>query len=215
MLPAPSTRAWPPLVLLAAGLCACAQALDTAGEPTGPRGLKGGPFGADATGGGDGSSDAGGACETARDLGDLHDTPPGGKVVVEGTCPDDAPEEWYRFNAVDDPDTSCDNFHVDLRFLANPGNAFVFSVYPGSCAGTTETCESDTAFVVATDTRQGTGETAWGECPCKAEPKMGSNQCTDNTMAYYVVVRRAPGSPDPAGARYRLEISNGNYSYSY
>lgn len=160
------------------------------------------------------NDNGGPSCDAAFDLGELHDTEPGESIPVEGFCSVLAPIDWYRFDAIDDPDTACDNFHVDIRFLSNPGRAYVFDVIQASCTTGNVVCENDIEYVLAVDTRQGSGETAWGECPCKAVPDAGSNLCMDNSSPFFVAVKLAEGA-EPTGCEpYKLEISNGKYDYA-
>ncbi len=154
-------------------------------------------------------------CNAAYDLGALHDTEPGENRVIEGFCSSLAPEDWYTFEAIDDEDTTCDNFHVDIRFLSNPGRSYVFDVKTASCTTGTLVCEKDTVYVMAVDTRQEESENVyWGECPCSPNPAPNANLCTDNSSRFYVVVKLAEGA-NPTGCEpYRIEISNGKYNYS-
>jgi hypothetical protein len=162
------------------------------------------------------SADDNGAplCDSAYDLGELHDSEPGESVTVEGFCSEIAPVDWYRFQAVDDADTNCDNFHVDVRFLSNPGRAYVFDIIQASCTTGSVVCENDTEYQMAVDTRQGSGESAWGECPCSADPDPTANLCMDNSSPFFVSVKLAEGA-EPLGCEpYRIEISNGKYDYT-
>ncbi len=153
-------------------------------------------------------------CDSAYDLGELHDSEPGESVTVEGFCSELSPVDWYRFQAVDDPDTNCDNFHVDVRFLSNPGRAYVFDVIQASCTTGSVVCENDTEYQLAVDTRQGSGESAWGECPCSADPDPTANLCMDNSSPFFLAVKLAEGA-DPLGCEpYRIEVSNGKYDYT-
>ena len=154
------------------------------------------------------------SCDAAYDLGELHDTEPGSSVVVEGFCSTLEPEDWYRFNAVDDPDTACDNFHIDIRFLSNPGRAYCFDVIQASCTSGTYVCENDTEYEMVVDTRQRDGAEYWGECPCKAVPDADSNLCMDNSSPFFVVVKLAEGADEPGCEPYRMEVSNGKYDYT-
>jgi hypothetical protein len=155
------------------------------------------------------------SCDAAYDLGELHDSEPGESRTVEGFCSLLAPEDWYAFDAIDDADTACDNFHVDIRFLSNPGRSYVFDVRQASCTTGTVVCENDTEYVMAVDTRQPEGGGSfWGECPCKATAEANANLCTDNSSPFFVVVKLAEGADPPGCEPYRLEISNGKYNYT-
>ncbi len=153
------------------------------------------------------ADDHGGAdCAGAYDLGSISDATPGTSVTVEGFVSSSAPHDWYRFSAVDSPDTSCDDFHVDVHFDANPGDAVRLDVYLNDCSASV--CDADTEFVVATDFIELTGTEPTGECPCGATPAAGSNICSDNSAVYYVAVHLAPGMTMGCEP-YQLTISNG------
>jgi hypothetical protein len=144
------------------------------------------------------------ACADAIDLGALADT--AATMTQTGNVLPDDREVWYRFRAVDNPDDggACDQFHARVQLLGNPDDAFEFTVFKNSC---TEVQCGDMGFTdwnTATDFFSG----GLGECPCRASPGMGENQCADQSADYFVRVRRRPGRPVTC-AGYSLEISNG------
>lgn len=158
--------------------------------------------------------DQGTSCAAAIDLGDLNDT--GSTTMVSGNVLPDDREVWYRFRGVDSADTSCDNYHVRVRFASNPDNAFEFTVYRGGC--TTAAC-SDSGFddyVWATDLRATVGGRRTGQCPCTAPGASSVDDrsvCENDTADYFVRVRRRLGSILGCQS-YTLEISNGLYDWT-
>jgi hypothetical protein len=161
-------------------------------------------------------------CVDAEFLGDLADssssTSRTGKIVPV----DDS--DWFKFHAVDglDPD-GCDTFHVRVRLLKNPNDAYAFDVYRGGCAGADHLCSEATIFEYMTDfhkeNTQPGGE--GGECPCapdanhaltpdnfKDDTSAATHQCTSQTADFYVRVFRKPGAPI-ACDDYQIEFSNG------
>lgn len=151
----------------------------------------------------------GNTCPTAIDLGMLRDT--GERLTVTGNVLPDDREVWYRFVGVDTPDTSCDNFHVRVQLTDNPGDAFEFTVYRGSCdmVGCSDTGFSDYRW--ATDLRSTPMPgTIVGQCPCSTSADPASNLCGDDSATFFVRVRRKTGST-LACASYTIELSNGLY----
>ena len=78
-------------------------------------------------------------CSVAKDLGSLPDGGAGSSKTFEGNDPD-ASGDWFRFFAKDQPETNTDTFHVKVKFMKNPGNAFVFDLFWGGCGGANEIC---------------------------------------------------------------------------
>ena len=119
---------------------------------------------------------------------------------------------WYRFRAVDSPDTSCDAYHARVWMMANPDSAFELTVFKGSCD--TLGCEDSgyEDFEDYTDFTMDVAGVRTGECPCvvatSATPT--DTHCTDSSTEYFVRVRRRPGTTLSC-ASYTLEISNGVY----
>ncbi|MEM9193497.1 MAG: putative metal-binding motif-containing protein [Myxococcota bacterium] len=147
------------------------------------------------------------ACEEAIDLGMVGDA--GEMLMVPGNVLPDDRVVWYRFRAVDTPDTSCDNFHVRVRLVTNPADAFAFQVFRGSCGE--NACEDGlfTDFSWATDFTSGSGAMRRGECPCAPAPGAANrNVCNNDSNDYFVRVSRRPGSMVACDG-YELEVSNG------
>lgn len=161
------------------------------------------------------------ACTSPIDLGDFPDS--GSTMVITGNAFPTGREVWYSFNAVDTPDTTCDNFHVRVRFTdtGNPAAAYDLAVFRGSCD--TVTCEEPgvstmTDYSWATDFAPATVPGSTGECPCSAANDSalvpgniaapGVNFCNDNTARYNVRIRRVSGAPDTCDG-FGVEITNG------
>ncbi len=156
-----------------------------------------------------GTETSGDSCDSAADLGRLPDT--GGRAETSGTIVPATDEDWYRFTAVDTPDTSCDEFYVDIRFTENPGDQHEFEVFVPDCGA--RLCAGDTSFSYAIDLRNTAGPEIIGHCPCTATNTEGINMCNDDTKTFFVKVRRRTGGDTPATcAGYVLQVSNGVYS---
>jgi hypothetical protein len=124
-------------------------------------------------------------------------------------------ELWWSFVAMDDADTAGDEFHVDIRFLVNPGQAYEMHVYRGSCdavdqlaAGEKDSFDWYTDFA---STSSGCTTTApCGEGDCTPDPDTeGINTCNDDTATFFVRVLRTDGAESCDG--FVLELSNGLY----
>lgn len=159
-------------------------------------------------------SNQGSSCAGAIDLGDLSDN--GQSTTVEGNAVPVGRVVWYRFRGVDlsDAGSGCDNYHVRVRFLSNPGEQYAFSVGRGSClAVDTEAQCND--YDWATDLRVNAGGTLTGQCPCHGgagQPPASVSVCESDTANYFVAVYRADASGGvPTCAPYQLELSNGLY----
>lgn len=146
-------------------------------------------------------------CEDGFDLGQFPDTDASLEVVGKLTSPEDV--DFYRFTAIDAPDTSCDAFHVRVMFLDNPGDQFQFDLMRGGCAGT-GICNAITEADWYTNFATGNPQT--GQCPCTdpAAPIDNVPQCTDDGAEFVVKVTRKPGFPTTCDD-YKLEVSNGKY----
>ena len=70
----------------------------------------------------------GSSCSGSIHMGTLRDRD-GDRVTVTGKAAPAGREIWFSFQGEDDSDTSGDEYHVDVRFLENPGNAYVMDVY--------------------------------------------------------------------------------------
>ncbi|MFH2009460.1 MAG: MopE-related protein [bacterium] len=157
---------------------------------------------------------SGATCGTAINLGTFTDNP-ASQVDVIGNTPFAGREIWYRFAATDDNDTIGDEYHVDVRFLTNPGNLYVMDVWEGGCPATgtqmanTENC----CFDWYTDfNRTSTGCTIsapCGEGNCRATNQSGYNICNNDSKTFYVRIRHTAGQP--MCTEYDLRVSNGVY----
>lgn len=173
----------------------------------------------------------GSSCAWAIDVGALSDVA-GTVTTRQGNAPAPGREIWYAFKATDDTDTAGDEFHVDIRFLTNPGSTYKMDVYRGGCpgaagdAGAEQIAKGESAntdwFVdfdkgassPSCTTQPGCGE---GNCVAAAVGDGGSgvgdgaaapNECHDDTAEFRV---RIYNTGIPTCATYDLELSNGKY----
>ena len=151
---------------------------------------------------------SGTTCEKAFDLGNVPDSKK--TVEVQGNAVYVDESDWYRFKGSDGPDTNgCDSYHVRVQFKWNPGFAYTFDVYRGSCASANQLCKQGTDFDWYTNFLEGD----LGECKCTDDPNKTSaeiHDCTNNTSDYYIRVYRNPDK-EPSCEGYSLEITNGVY----
>lgn len=155
--------------------------------------------------------DAGLSCMDAIDLGNVSDS--GQMMTITGNVMPDDREVWYTFNAVDEADTSCDNFHLRVLMTTNPDDTFEFTVFRGACDGVECDDSGFTDYTRATDFRQDIMGTLTGQCPCTAAgaARMADvSTCQDDGGQYFVRVRRRQGSMLNC-EQYTIEISNGIY----
>jgi hypothetical protein len=157
------------------------------------------------------TADQGVSCQSPIDLGDFSDD--GSSIVVRGTILPEDRSVWYRFRGVDSPDTSCDNYHVRVRFESDPDAAYAIDVCRQSCADA-----NCTNYLVdydwRTDFRGSDDGRLTGQCPCTAPgaPRLDNvSVCSDDTTHYFVRVYRRPNKPVLCSP-YAIEISNGLYS---
>ena len=68
---------------------------------------------------------SGPTCQDAVDLGTVGD----GGVTVErqGNAVYEDESDWYVFYGADGPDNGCDTYHVQVRFLWNPNDAYTLT----------------------------------------------------------------------------------------
>ena len=153
---------------------------------------------------------SGTTCEKAVDVGSLSDKGGGESTIsVQGNAVYADESDWYVFKGTDGPDPQgCDTYHVRVRFLYNPLNAYTFDVHRGSCAAANQLCKQGQDFEWYTDFLEGD----LGECNCGVEDATSEVQhvCTDNTALYFVRVYRNPDIP-PSCEGYNLELTNGVY----
>ncbi len=128
---------------------------------------------------------------------------------------------WYRFDAEDLTDATCDLFDVKVFFTFNPDNAFRFDVYKGGCQGTQRVCENWYDFRDYTNfsDEEFTVDSA-GECPCRPaelEPQEGTSEtiphwpfryCLDDSASYWVMVKYRDDIAQPICDSYTLTASN-------
>ncbi len=162
---------------------------------------------------------AGLSCDVAFSLGTFADD--GSSTTVQGSVVTPDGSEWYVIDAPDGPDpNSCDTYHVRVRFLWNPGNAYVLDVFQGACDAASALCSGGTEFDWYTNFFQAgaTPVDNRGECPCvppgdptaNSPTSDGVQVCTDNSSSYFIRVYRAPGAAAACDG-YTLEITNGVY----
>jgi hypothetical protein len=156
------------------------------------------------------SAGAGVSCDAAIALGDFPDT--GTMVNVSANLLNGA-EVWYAFNAIDTPDSSCDNFHVRVELQANPGGAYDMTVLRGSCTSTECDGTPVTDYSWQTDFRADVAGRLSGECPCTTAdvPGLDETRCVDSGSAYFIRVRRIAGVA-PACDPFVIQVSNGVFS---
>jgi hypothetical protein len=145
-------------------------------------------------------------CGSATDLGAIGDT--GARADVQGTVAPAGDVDWVTFVATDGADGSCDQFHLRIEFVTNPGNAYSFEVRRGDCRAAAECGATEVGtYEFFTDMYADGpwGAEIRGECPCGGGA--GQNRCSDNSAAYRVRIFRRDGGTSPE--QYLLRISNG------
>lgn len=152
---------------------------------------------------------SGPTCQDAVDLGTVSDE--GVTVQRQGNAvyPDES--DWYQVFGSDGPDAGCDTYHMRVRFLWNPNDAYTFDIHRGSCAAGDQECVQGVDYAFFTDFNDAAGNI--GECPCVVDPFFttdGVHECTDNSDTYFIRVYRKPEVP-PDCQGYALEITNGVY----
>jgi hypothetical protein len=205
-------------LVVAAASFGCAEGSSVVEEPGSDAGTT-----SSTDGGGDcvptpDTSEHGDSCSNALSLGTLVDAAGDSSTVIGNSLPAAAAIWWY-FSASDDTDTDGDEFHVDIRFLENPGDAYHMAVYRGDCSSDSLVSdpEETDSFDWYTDfPTTDTGCTFPNEAPCgegdcaPAPGEEGRNICDDDTSLFYVKVERTDGEPSCEG--FELEISNGQYA---
>ncbi len=156
-------------------------------------------------------AEAPGTCGTATDLGTFSDAGAGSQTTVTGKIHSASDVDCFRFNATDTADTTCDNYHADIRFTptGNPGTQFQFSVWRANCS--TQVCTDDTAnYNWRTDFTSGSGTGKLGECECRTANTFDYNLCADNSAMFYFCVSRRAGFSLTCDS-YTIQVSNGVY----
>ncbi len=145
---------------------------------------------------------------SVRNLGEMTDD--GSTLEIRGNIVPVGDVDWYMFRAIDTNDTSCDDFHVVVEFVTNPGNAFSFDVYRGAetddCLAMAECPNEKLKYERYMDFRSGSGGTASGECPCRSTVTPNFNTCTDDTQYFFFKVYRT-GTTTTCDS-YTIRISN-------
>ena len=158
--------------------------------------------------------DQGVDCANAIDLGNIADN--ASQQTITGNAVPLGRVVWYRFRGVDSADTSCDNYHVRVHFLSNPGDQYAFSVGRGSCGSVDTTVECGD-YNWATDMRLSDAGTLVGQCPCTAPGAATSTNvstCENDSADYYVAVYRAASTGgEPTCAPYQIAVSNGVFDW--
>lgn len=153
--------------------------------------------------------DQGTSCATAIDLGQIPDT--GMMRTQVGNIPNGR-KVYYRFRAIDAPDTSCDNYHVRAALIGNPVDQFRIRMMRGTCE---DTMAADaTTYEWALDLRQNIGGQLTGQCPCwSGTPVDNVSPCADDSADIYVVVERNLAAGPTTCDNFSLELSNGVYDW--
>ncbi|MCA9577365.1 MAG: putative metal-binding motif-containing protein [Myxococcales bacterium] len=146
----------------------------------------------------------GATCGAAISVGSVSDAGAGQTVTVLDNALPAGREVWYRFTATDSPDTTCDNFHVRVRFVQNPGNRYRFNLYRG-CG--TVLCDGNTGYVDSNFAVDANGAGRVGQCPCTNNSST-QNSCGSDTQDFMVRVTWADTSA-PSCDPFELEITNG------
>lgn len=159
---------------------------------------------------------AGGQCANAIDVGDLSDVM-ADVVTVTGNGMPAGREIWWTFRATDDLDLAGDEFHVDVRFLVNGGDAYEMDIYRNSCSAVDRLCENSrgpfdwyTDFPTMSTGCSGPSPCGEGDCVPPPGDVEGVNVCSDNTAVFNVVVRKTDGLESCDG--FTVELSNGLYA---
>ncbi len=153
-------------------------------------------------------------CTGALSLGDLHDNR-GDTATVSGNLIPGGDVDWYTFRAIDDVDSTCDNFNVLIEFTANPGNVYRMDVlragiyHTTSCTSGSPECTGESR-TYQRNMHHLTGSA--GECPCRPAGTLGRppgyHHCNDDTDTFWIKVYRVPGAPVRCET-YTIVISNG------
>ena len=150
-------------------------------------------------------------CTDAVDLGTFADVAPGATMTITGVLSPADDIDYYKFLATDDADDTCDEFHVRVQFLANPGDQYAMDVWRGDCTQTTN-CVGRTDFQWYTNYMVAGPQ---GQCPCtpdgNAPPRqVGVTVCLDETSEFTLLVKRRNLNNATCDS-YVIEISNGAY----
>lgn len=171
-----------------------------------------------ATGGGDCVADPpygeGTQCATAIHLGQLNDAA-GDETTVTGNSPQAGRTIWWSFQATDDTDTNGDEFHVDVRFVTNPGDGYEMAVYRGGCEPDDEIANGETDvfdwyvdFPMTSLNCTVIAPCGAGDCNDVADDP-SHNTCEDDSATFYVALTHTDGQASCDD--FELELSNGKY----
>jgi hypothetical protein len=171
-----------------------------------------------------------GTCQSALGLGAITDVP-AGQIFGASNSPAGT-GDWYSFTAHDIDEGTAESFHVNVSFLDNPAETFVFDLYYGECGGENLICSAATLIDWSTDFTlagpkdvlqgvPGPWVSGGGENNCRTDANhsltpndfsddtsTNSHLCSDNTSVFYLRVYAAAGKK-PTCVPYKLEISNG------
>jgi hypothetical protein len=146
----------------------------------------------------------GATCAAAISVGTVSDAGTGQTVVVSDNALPAGREVWYRVSAADSADTTCDNFHLRVRFLQNPGDRYRFNIYRGCGA---VLCDANTGYTDASWATDANSAGRTGQCPCGAASAT-LNACGSDTADFMVRVRWDDTSA-PSCEPFELEFTNG------
>ncbi len=164
--------------------------------------------------------------DKAVDLGSIPDS--GVSMTATGNLVVGEAADWYKFTAVDSPDSGggCDAFNERVLLITNPGSKFVFDVYRGTptailCSSVTDHNWATNYYgakpsgpgvsnpVFVGDVTASPNPEKGGECKCTSTPGApGMNVCSDNTATFWIKVYRL-GSAAPICNDYAIKVSNG------
>jgi hypothetical protein len=144
---------------------------------------------------------------TAYNLGSISDT--GAMATTSGNIVPDSDVDWFRIQAVDIADTSCDKFKFSVKFTSpQPNTAFGYIIYRED----SQLCSSQTQLTeVEYSMNQKGFKSTPGECPCISEgtgtdtPEY--NHCEDDTATFYIKVFKIQSGS--TCTLYQLSITNG------
>ena len=157
---------------------------------------------------------SGNTCANAVNVGTLRDHM-ADVITVSGNTPFAGRSVWYSFTGADDFDTSGDEYHVDGRFLTNPGGVYAMDIYRGGCpgSGTLLGTAEQVSFDWYTDFNYTSvncsGPPPCGEGNCSPTPSGSSNLCQDDTSSFLVRVYHSGGQAECS--TFTMELSNGFY----
>ena len=132
-------------------------------------------------------SSGGNTCGSAVNVGNVSDSSRD-TITINANILGPGDEDWFRVMAMDDSDSTSDEFNFEVYWETNPGG-LSFDVYEGSCSsswcsGITDCANWYTDFYVG-------GE---GENPCRSPVQADYNTCDDDSQTFLIRVYRSSGS---------------------